>query len=226
VNPSTGIALPARPALSLRSATVLLWLRKTHGWFGLWGAVLGLLFGTGGIWLNHRAVMKLPMAQERINAQVTVPEAATRSPEDMAQWLRETLQQQRGPNMRRVEPPRKLAWALRDGAPAMQPAHWIFSFGGPDAVVQADYWQGNRTVAVVTTRNGFAATLANLHKGVAMPPAWILLVDTLAGSMIFLSLSGVAMWLLMHRRRARTGLAILGTSLLVTGGIIAWRVVA
>ena len=42
--------------------TVIRWVRKSHGWVGLWGAVLGLLFGFSGIWLNHRAVLKLPVA--------------------------------------------------------------------------------------------------------------------------------------------------------------------
>jgi len=38
-----------------RRATFIKWLRKVHGWVGLWGAVLGLLFGTTGFLLNHRA---------------------------------------------------------------------------------------------------------------------------------------------------------------------------
>ena len=37
-----------------RRATFVKWLRKVHGWIGLWGAVLGLLFGTTGFLLNHR----------------------------------------------------------------------------------------------------------------------------------------------------------------------------
>ena len=37
-----------------RRATFIKWLRKVHGWVGLWGAVLGLLFGTTGFLLNHR----------------------------------------------------------------------------------------------------------------------------------------------------------------------------
>ena len=78
--------------------------------------------------------------------------------------------------------------------------------------MQADYWQGNRSVGVATTRNGLVATLTNMHKGGGMPLAWILLVDTLAGSLIFLSLSGVALWLLTHRRRV-VGLAVFGVSL-------------
>ena len=77
-------------------------------------------------------------------------------------------------------------------------------------------------MSITTTATRFAATIANLHKGVGMPPAWILLVDTLVGSLVFLSLSGVAMWLLMHRRQRRTGLLILGTSCAATFGLIAW----
>ena len=51
-----------------------------------------------------------------------------------------------------------------------------------------------------------------------MPVAWILLVDTLAGSLILLSLSGLALWMLTRRKRT-VGLAILGTALAVTAGL-------
>lgn len=50
-------------------------LRKIHGWLGLWGAVLGLLFGLTGFLLNHRAVMKIPAAQmEESEIQLSVPQ--------------------------------------------------------------------------------------------------------------------------------------------------------
>jgi len=45
------------------------------------------------------------------------------------------------------------------------------------------------------------------------------LVDTLAGSLIFLSISGVALWMLTHRRR-RVGLVIFGTSVALTLGLV------
>ncbi len=57
------------------------------------------------------------------------------------------------------------------------PRRWTFNFGGPDAIVQADYWRGNRSVGV-DHQAGFVATLANMHKGTGMPVGWILLVDT------------------------------------------------
>ena len=37
-----------------RRATFLKWLRKMHGWIGLWGAALGLLFGVSGILLQRK----------------------------------------------------------------------------------------------------------------------------------------------------------------------------
>ena len=202
-----------------RRATVIQWIRKTHGWFGLWGAILGLIFGTAGIWLNHRAVLKLPMTQQRINAQLALPDPAPANAQDMAVWLQGVLEQKGPPNSMRTEPARAVAWSEKGNAsPLMQPERWVFNFGGPDAVVQADYWRGNRSVGVTTTRNGFVATLANMHKGTGMPVAWILLVDTLAGSLIFLSVSGVALWMLTHRRRS-VGLAIFGTSVALTLGL-------
>jgi len=44
-----------------RRLTFVRWVRRTHGWFGLWGALLGLMMGFSGIWLNHRKVLKLPL---------------------------------------------------------------------------------------------------------------------------------------------------------------------
>ncbi|HEY4801735.1 MAG TPA: peptidase, partial [Paraburkholderia sp.] len=64
---TAGIDAPAAPRTRLdaeqrddrarrsRRATFIKWLRKVHGWVGLWGAALGLLFGVTGVLLNHRA---------------------------------------------------------------------------------------------------------------------------------------------------------------------------
>jgi len=214
-----------------RHTAVVSWVRKTHGWIGLWGAILGLIFGTAGIWLNHRAVLKLPVSQERSNAQLALPDTVPASAAEMAEWLQSVLGQRNPPNFMRIEPSRPVTWTeqanghavVSDAPKLVQPEHWTFNFGGPDEIVQADYWRGNRSLGVTTTSNGFIATLNNLHKGTGMPVAWILLVDTLAGSIIFLSISGFALWMLTHRRR-RMGLAIFGTSAVVTLGLIASRV--
>jgi hypothetical protein len=217
----------ARPHINRRLAFVR-WVRRTHGWFGLWGALLGLIFGASGIWLNHRAVLKLQLpAQRTMNGQLALPDPRPPTPEAMAAWLQEALRLGRPANNLRVERARPVPWDERtakgeDGRqPLMQPERWNFNFGGPNHVVQVEYWVGNGSVRVRTVENGFFATLTNLHKGVGMPAPWILLVDTLAGSLLFLSLSGLVLWWETNRRR-RLGIAIFGVSVVVTLGLALW----
>ncbi|HET9206459.1 MAG TPA: PepSY-associated TM helix domain-containing protein, partial [Burkholderiaceae bacterium] len=194
------------------------WVRRTHGWFGLWGALLGLMAGTSGIWLNHRSVMKLELPdQQQTSTQLAMPEPRPATADAMAAWLQQTLKVDRPATNVRVERSRPVPWAERgaEGRPPMQPERWTFVFGGPNKVIQVEYWFGNRSAGVRTTQNGFIATLTNLHKGTTMPAPWILLIDTLAGAMIFLSISGAILWWETHRRRL-AGIVIFGVSVAVT----------
>lgn len=199
------------------------WVRRTHGWFGLWGALLGLMAGTSGIWLNHRSVMKLELPdQQQTNTQLAISDPRPETANAMATWLQQTLKVDRPATSVRVERSRPVPWAERggpertgEGRPPMQPERWTFVFGGPNKVMQVEYWVGNRSAGVRTTQNGFIATLTNLHKGTTMPAPWILLIDTLAGAMIFLSLSGVILWWETHRRRL-AGVVIFGVSVAAT----------
>lgn len=252
-----------------RRAAFLHWVRKTHGWFGLWGATLGLLFGISGIWLNHRAVLKLPpVAQQRSNTQIALPDPAPADAQALAVWLQTALHLDAPATSVRVEPARPVPWAERpaearpaepggrggssaekqahvepgrrlaetgaSGEPAsvergrrggvlMQPEHWTINFGGPRDTLQAESWAGNRSVGVRRVESGVIGTLMNLHKGIGMPVAWILLVDTLAGSLILLSISGLVLWLMTHRRRA-VGIAIFGLGCALTVGLALSRV--
>ena len=104
----------------------------------------------------------------------------------------------------------------------MQPEHWVFNFGGPNEIIQTDYWRGNRSVGITTTANGFLATLTNMHKSTGMSIPWILLVDTLAGSMIFLLISNVLLLVQTNRRRA-VGAAIFSLATTLTLGLVLVR---
>jgi hypothetical protein len=59
--------------------------------------------------------------------------------------------------------------------------------------------------------------LNNLHKGNGVGIPWILFVDTLAGSIILLSLTGVVLWTQLNRRRM-IGFGIVLTSLMLVIG--------
>src|SRR5258706_16165889 len=68
------------------------WVRRTHGWFGLWGAILGLMTGTSGVWLNHRSVLKLELPdQQQASTQLALPDPRPATAEALAAWLQETL---------------------------------------------------------------------------------------------------------------------------------------
>ena len=212
-----------------RHASFIRWIRKTHSWIGLWGALLGLLFGASGIWLNHRAILKLPAgAQQRATMQIALPDPVPATPQAMGRWLQGVLQLDGPAPSIRIEPARPVAWADHTSSSSVkqsaltQPEHWSFRFGGPQSIILADAWAGNRSISVRRTDNGFLNTLMNLHKGVGMTVAWVLLVDTLAGSLIFLSISGVLLWVETSRKRM-AGIIIFALSATTIVGLIVAR---
>jgi len=201
-----------------RRATVLKWLRKTHGWIGLWGAALGLLFGTSGILLNHRDLLKIPAVQKQESTvQLPLPSPAPADAEAMAAWLQQSLALTREPGKVKAEKARPVAWGDKS---LTQPARWSASFTGPASSVQAEYWVGNSFVTVKRSETNAFGVLSNMHKGTGMGIGWILLVDTLAGSIILLSITGVLLWALMTKRRM-VGTAIGMGSLALLFGIAA-----
>jgi len=204
------------PPVPSRRLIVLAWLRRMVGWIGVGGAVLGLLFGSTAILLNHRAAPRMPAAQAReATVQVPLPQPAPDSPQALAAWLKSSLGLEPDPRAIRLEPARPVAWGDRS---VVQPARWSASFSSPSGDVQAEYWVGNSYVTLKRLDNNVFATLSNLHKGSGPGLAWVLLVDTLAGALILLALSGVLLWALTNRRRA-IGVAIGALSLLAAGSL-------
>ena len=199
-------------------ATFIKWLRKTHGWIGLWGAALGLLFGGSGILLNHRDVLKIPAVQKQESTvQLALPSPAPANAEAMAAWLQQSLALTREAGKVKAEKARPVAWGDKS---VTQPARWSASFTAPDSSVQAEYWVGNNFVTVKRSETNAFGVLSNMHKGTGMSVGWILLVDTLAGSIILLSITGVLLWAMMTRKRL-VGTAIGAASLAVLFGVAA-----
>ena len=199
-----------------RRGTFLKWLRKTHGWIGLWGAALGFLFGVTGFLQNHRAVMKISAAQtQESTVQLPLPTPAPDNAQAMADWLQQELKLDRSATRVRSEPSRPVAWGDKT---LKQPAHWSASFTSPRFNLQTDYWVGNEFITIKRNDNNLFGTLNNLHKGVGVGAGWILLADSLAGSIVLLSLTGVILWTQLNRRRligTTIGLAGLGTMIVL-----------
>ena len=217
---STFDALPiAAPGASSRRLVFVRWLRQTHGWIGLWGAALGLLFGFTGIFLNHRNILKLPAAQTaETTLQVALPDPAPADAQAMAAWLQRELAIERPASRVRSEPARPVPWGDRS---VRQPARWTATFGTAAMNLQTEYWVGNSFVGVRRSEHNLVATLTNLHKGNAASVGWVLLVDTLAGSILLLSITGVLLWMMTRRRRTLGVLVVAGCLVAMTG--FAWQ---
>ncbi|MGU7769779.1 PepSY-associated TM helix domain-containing protein [Burkholderia sp. MR1-5-21] len=183
-----------------RRATFIKWLRKVHGWVGLWGAVLGLLFGVTGVLLNHRAPpLAIRTGEPQVEQlQLALPDPVPATPAAMTKWLARELRFDGRPGRMRKEPAQPVAWGDKR---VMQPEHWQFGLFGPHQNLQAEYWVGNGYVSVKRTSNSFLATLNSLHRGVGMNLGWVLLMDTIAGSLILLSLTGMLLWTELNKRR-------------------------
>lgn len=195
----------------LRRARFLVWLRRTHAWVGLWGAGLGLLFGATGILLNHRVVMKIPAARVEYSViQLSLPEQRPENAQALARWLQSELHVERPPVLIKVEPAQTVIW---NGHAVQQPQLWRVFFASPQQGLNAEYWTGNAFVTVKRQDPNLFAFLTRLHMGTGASAAWILLVDTLAGGLIVLALSGIFLWSRLHGSRltaAGIGLTSLG----------------
>jgi len=196
---------------------IIRFLRKFHGWLGLWGAVLGLVFGLSGFLLNHRVVMKIQAAKmEEIEIQLPMQQPLPENAKTFAVYIQKAL----GLGHEAVQrPPKKGSKPETDvaflGKELKQPAIWKAEFQLPQAAIHAEYVFGNQYATIKREDANFFAFIMRMHKGVGMNAGWILLADTLAGAMIMLSITGVLLWTKMRGSRLiLTGLT--GGSLVLT----------
>jgi hypothetical protein len=184
-----------RPA---RRVAFVLWLRRAHGWVGLWGALLGFAFGATGIVMNHRAILPVPLKkleQHSVRMSLaTVPE----NPQALAAQLQRELGFEGKTPRIKVEPARPVAW---NGREVQQPESWQIWFDAPQRAARADYWVGDHHAKVEHLDANFVAMLTRLHQAVGMNAVWVLLTDTVAGSFILLSITGVLLWIRLHPGR-------------------------
>lgn len=204
-----------------RRAVFLTWLRKIHLYVGLWGAVLGMLFGATGILLNHRAVLKIPVEKTvQRTVQVPLPGEAPPTPEELGDWLKKALQFEAAQSVIvRRAPAQEVIW---DGRTVAQPERWNVNLHSPGRGVQAEYFVGNRFAKVDLIDATPIGTLTRLHMSVGASAFWILLADTIAGSLILLSLTGLLLWTQLHTVRTIAVLTSLGA--LTTATLYMWSI--
>ncbi len=204
-----------------RRAVFLTWLRYTHLYVGLWGAVLGLLFGATGILLNHRSIMKIPI--EKIvqkTAQLPLPAQPVTSLEQMSAWLQQELKfTSEQVKQIKSQPAKKVVWADRE---VMQPERWSISMQSPQRGVNIEYFVGNRFVKLDHVDATPIGTLTRLHMSIGVGAFWVLLSDTIAGSLILLSITGLLLWTQLHTVRTIAVMTSIGA--LLAGTWFMWSI--
>ena len=197
----------------------LKWLRRTHAWLGLWGATLGILFGTTGILLNHRGTLKINASKtEQTQRELALPNPIPKNIEAFAAWLQIELNLDKEWSRVRTQEPREISWG---GKSVTQPERWSLSLSNPKRSYSAEYWVGNAYATVKQFDRNLFAFLNRLHKASGMGIAWILLADTIAGSLIILSLTGILLWTRLHGPRLLA--AALGLGSLTLAVCFVWR---
>ena len=183
----------------MKRGRFLVWLRRTHAWMGLWGAVLGLIFGTSGILLNHRSEMKIPLAAQHESHQTLTPPAGSlQSAEALEAWLRVKFKMPHAKSRIVKKPGGPVPWG---GGQINQPENWRVTLTTPNLSLNAEYWQGDMETRIEQKEANAWATLANFHKGTGMSNVWILLTDTLACGLLVLAITGTLLWSRLHGPR-------------------------
>ena len=75
---------------NVQTPQFLKWLRRTHGWLGLWGAVAGLLFGISTILLVHAEVFPTGTGAESV-VQLPVNGAIISNPNQLGAYVQTEL---------------------------------------------------------------------------------------------------------------------------------------
>ncbi|HVY87715.1 MAG TPA: PepSY-associated TM helix domain-containing protein [Hyphomonadaceae bacterium] len=87
------------------------------------------------------------------------------------------------------------------GRDIQQALVWKQSFTGANAALNVEYSPGSTSVKVSKSEQNFFGVIKNLHKGVGMNWPWVLLIDTFAGGLIAMSVTGALLWSRLHGPR-------------------------
>lgn len=199
----------AHPFLPRRLQTpmFLVWLRRSHGWLGIWGALAGILFGLTTIAMVHSNVFPAE-AELRSVVQLPVNGVVIGNADDlgafvkaelglMTEW-RQPRNQGAGGMGAAGSGGRRGGGAV--GAQSSQPVY-ITQFTSPQRTLDLRYVAGNEYIEITRTERGFLDTLNRLHRGNGAQLGWTLLGDAFSGALIVLAFSGVLLWSRMDGSR-------------------------
>ncbi|UTW56563.1 PepSY-associated TM helix domain-containing protein [Kordiimonas sp. SCSIO 12610] len=199
------------PANWQRQNTIA-WIKKVHAWTGLWGALIFIMLGVSGFFLNHRSVLKIDTGGNVEVANITM--VAENGPfstrEDYARWLEGEFNISKLPL-----PERKREQTVSfNGKPVTEAEEWRVRYNGPNAFITSTYTPSTNQLTLSKQDKNFLAFIKNLHKGSGLTAAWILFIDAIAGAFLFMSITGILLWSKLHGTRLVAGLIFFSSTIL------------
>lgn len=192
------------------------WLKRIHAWTGFWGAILFFTLGLSGVLLNHRSIMKIDIGKpvEVSAMEIAVNPALLPDREALGRWAATEFgltAEARPPRRKGGEEgaPEKRERKSFLGREKPEADKWELAFSQANGKVMIEYIPGSRSVSVRQEADNVLGVLKNLHKGSGLGVLWVLFLDTIAGALIAMSLTGFLLWTNLHGSR------------LIAGGIVA-----
>ena len=95
-----------------------------------------------------------------------------------------------------------------------QPERWEIGFDHPKRGVRVEYFVGNAYARVERIDATWIGTLTRLHMSTGVDAFWVLLVDSFAGSLMALALTGTLLWTQLRLPRLAAACGLLGAPVL------------
>jgi hypothetical protein len=196
----------------------LQWLKRIHAWTGFWGALLFLMLGVSGVLLNHRSIWKIETGDpvEVSDMVVAVAPSRIRAEDDLKIWARQELKLDNELRPPRSEGAKKKAFLGSERAEAKK---WALQSNHPNGRITIEYVPGSTGVTVRQDASNLLGVIKNLHKGTGAGVAWILFMDSIAGALIAMSITGFLLWTRLHGGRLLAGGIAIGALAIGTAAI-------
>jgi uncharacterized protein len=199
-------------------ADAIRWLKRVHAWTGFWGALLFLMLGISGVLLNHRNIWKIETGEptEVSAMNVAVAPGLITDEKALGKWAKRELNLPTEPRAPKKEEGSKKVFLgkAREEAPK-----WSQQFTHSNGRITIDYIPGSTSVAVRQEANNALGFIKNLHKGTGVGLMWVLFMDSIAGALIAMSLTGFLLWSRLHGSRLLAGGIMIGCIVAATTAI-------
>jgi uncharacterized protein len=203
---------------------VVRWLKRVHAWTGFWGAILFLMLGISGVLLNHRDTMKIETGEpvEVSAMDIAVPVGSIKDEKALGAWAKKEFNLQSEARPPKGEGGKGKAEAKSKsflGKERPEAQKWELNFNHPNGRLTVEYVKGSGSVAVKQTSQNVLGFMKNMHKGSGVGVAWILFMDTIAGALIAMAITGFLLWSRLHGGRLLAGSLLIGSTALGTWAV-------